>query len=187
LQLAYLASPAAQRQQAAQIVAESLAGCGVGVDLQLQEAEDVYAPGPDGPVFGRKFDMAQFAWQAANQPPCELWTTEQVPGDYFLTYEDGSPRFPLGWAGANETGYSNFEYDRACESARQSLPGQEGYAESHWTAQQIFATDLPVIPLYQRLMVNVTSPDLCGLTLNPSVISEMWQIEAFDSGAGCAQ
>jgi peptide/nickel transport system substrate-binding protein len=187
LQLTYLASPAAQRQQAAQIVAESLAGCGVGVDLQLQEAEDVYAPGPDGPVFGRQFDMAQFAWQAATQPPCELWTTEQIPGDYFLTYEDGSPRFPLGWAGANETGYSNFEYDRACESARQSLPGQEGYAENHRTAQQIFATDLPVIPLYQRLMVNVTSPDLCGLTLNPSVISEMWQIEAFDSGAGCAQ
>lgn len=187
LQLTYLASPATQRQQAAQMVAESLAGCGVGVELKLLDAEEVYAPGPQGPVFGRQFDLAQFAWQAAIQPPCELWTTGQIPGDYFLTYEDGSPRFPLGWGGANETGYSNFEYDDACQAAQQSLPGQEGYLENHRLAQQIFATDLPVIPLYQRLKVAVTRPDLCGLELDPSVPSEMWQIEAFDAGAGCEQ
>lgn len=187
LQFTYLASPADQRQQAAQLVAESLTNCGVGVDLQFLDAEQVYAPGPQGPVFGRQFDMAQFAWQAAVQPPCELWTTGQIPGDYFLTYEDGSPRFPLGWGGANETGYSNFEYDDACQTALQSLPGQEGYLENHQLAQQIFAAELPVIPLYQRLKVAVSRPDLCGFELDPSVFSEMWQIEAFDAGAGCEQ
>ena len=187
LQFTYLASPAAQRQEAAQMVAESLANCGVGVDLQLLDAEQVYAPGPDGPVFGRQFDMAQFAWQAAIQPPCELWTTGQIPGDYFLTYEDGSPRFPLGWGGANETGYSNFNYDDACQTALQSLPGQEGYLENQWPAQQIFAAELPVIPLYQRLKVAVSRPDLCGFELDASVTSEMWQIETFDAGEGCEQ
>lgn len=187
LQLTYLASPAEQRRQAAEMVAESLAACGVGVDLQMLDAEQVYAPGPDGPVFGRQFDMAQFAWQAGAVPSCELWTTEQIPGDYYLTYEDGSTRFPMGWGGANASGYSNFEYDRACQAALQSLPGQEGYLESHWPAQQIFATDLPAIPLYQRLKVAVSRPDLCGFKMDATVFSELWQIEAFDSGAGCGE
>jgi peptide/nickel transport system substrate-binding protein len=67
------------------------------------------------------------------------------------------------------------------------LPGQDGYLESHWPAQQIFATDLPVIPLYQRLKVAVTRPDLCGFSLDPSTNSEMWQIEEFDAGASCEE
>jgi peptide/nickel transport system substrate-binding protein len=187
LQFTYLASPATQRQQAAQMVTESLAGCGVGIDLQFLDSEQVYAPGPEGPIFGRQFDMAQFAWQAATPPPCDLWTTRQIPGETSLTYEDGSPRFPLGWTGANATGYSNFDYDRACQDALQTLPGQDGYLESHWPAQQIFATDLPVIPLYQRLKVAVTRPDLCGFSLDPSTNSEMWQIEEFDAGASCEE
>ena len=51
--------------------------------------------------------------------------------------------------------------------------------------QEIFASELPVIPLYLRLKLAVTRPDMCGFTLDPTAISEMWNIEAFDFGEDC--
>lgn len=185
LQFTYLASNHPQRQQAAEILAASLAECGVQVDLQILDAEQVYAPGPDGPVFGRTFDMAQFAWQGSRESPCALWTSEQIPGEASMRDEDGTPRFPRGWGGANETGYSDPEFDRQCQAALQSLPGKPGYVENHLQAQATFAADLPVVPLYQHLKIAITRPDLCGFQLDPTAFSEMWTIEAFDAGGGC--
>ncbi|HLE13268.1 MAG TPA: peptide ABC transporter substrate-binding protein [Anaerolineales bacterium] len=185
LSLAYTTSQAGQRFQAAQILAESLAECGIQVDVQFAEAGEVYAPGPEGPVFGRNFDLAQFSWLTGANPPCDLWATWEIPGDPVATSEAGEPLYPKGWSGRNETGFSNPEYDRACRAALSTLPGQPGYAENHLAAQTIFAAELPVVPLYLRLKLVVTRPDLCGFALDPTSLSEMWNIEAYDYGAGC--
>jgi peptide/nickel transport system substrate-binding protein len=185
LKFTYATTTATQRQGAAKILAESLAQCGIGVELQIAEGSVLFAPGPEGSLFGRQFELAQFAWLTGVQPPCDLWTTEQIPGDPNILDENGVPLFPMGWGGQNETGYSNPEYDQACRSAQESLPGQAGYVESHLKVQEIFASELPVIPLYLRLTLAVTRPDLCGFTLDPTSYSEMWNIEAFDFGEDC--
>jgi peptide/nickel transport system substrate-binding protein len=185
LTLTYITSQAGQRRQAAEMLIESLAGCGIQVEARFGEAGEVFAPGPEGPVFGRQFDLAQFAWLTGATPSCDLWATWEIPGDPVATGEAGGPLFAKGWGGWNETGYSNAEYDRACRAALNSLPGQPGYAENHSKTQAIFADDLPVIPLYQRLKLAVTRPDLCGFELDPSSHSEMWKIEEFDYGEGC--
>jgi peptide/nickel transport system substrate-binding protein len=129
-------------------------------------------------VFGRKFDLTVFIWLTGAAPPCELYITEQIPG------EDPSV-FPLGWAGQNNPGFSDPEYDRACRAARQSLPGQPGYVENHLLAQQIFAEQLPVIPLYFVTNISTTRPDFCGQTIDPSENNDSWNIEAFDYGLDC--
>lgn len=186
LQLTYFASDAAQRREAARILAASLAECGVSVNLQIGSASEVYAPGPEGPVFGRRFDLAQFAWTATTQPRCDMWTTAQIPGDPTLVDEEGDSRFPFGWGGTNAGGFSSAEFDLACQSASEALPpGQAGFVEAHLKAQELFASQLPAVPLYQRLRVVVTRSDLCGLTFDPSARSELSTVESLDYGMGC--
>jgi peptide/nickel transport system substrate-binding protein len=146
----------------------------------------LFAAGPEGALFGRRFDLAQFAWMTGVTPPCDLFLTEQIPGDPNTVDENGLARFPYGWGGQNETGYSNLEYDRLCQAALETLPGQPGYQENHHQAQEIFAAELPVVPLYLRLKLAVTRPDMCGFIMDPTALSEMWNIEKFDYGEDCS-
>jgi ABC-type transport system substrate-binding protein len=82
------------------------------------------------------------------------------------------------------TGYSNPAFDADCAQATQSLSTDPTY-NMHQEAQAIFATDLPSIPLYQRLKVAATRPDFCGFTLDPASPSALETIETFDYGEAC--
>jgi len=185
LAVSYTASQAEQRQAAMHILVESLAECGIQVEAVVGPAEQVYAPGPEGTVFGRRFDLAQFAWSASYQPACQLWTSRQIPGDPNLENEDGSTIFPYGWGGVNAAGYRNSEYDRACETALGTLPGQPGYIENHQAVQLLFSNQLPVVPLYQHVSLALSRADMCGFSFDPSAYSEFWNIENFDHGLDC--
>lgn len=48
-------------------------------------------------------------------PPCDLFMSENIPGDPEALNPDGRSRFPQGWAGQNNSGYSNPEFDEACQ------------------------------------------------------------------------
>lgn len=181
----YTTSDALQRQEAAGILSASLRECGIQLDLLSGDAEEIYAPGPQGPVFGRRFEMTQFAWASGPNPLCYLWTSQQIPGDPNLKDEQGEAVFPYGWSGVNETGFSLPAYDQACARAMDSLPSQPGYVEAQQAAQEIFSEQLPVIPLYQHLKLVVSHPDMCGLEFDASNVSEMWNIENFNVGEGC--
>ncbi|MCL4558986.1 MAG: peptide ABC transporter substrate-binding protein [Chloroflexi bacterium] len=173
LTVTYQTTQAALREKAGKMVVSSLAQCGIQATLQTINPGDLFAPGPDGPLFGRHFDLAQFSWQAGTQPPCFLYTTSSIPNA------------ANHWVGANITGYSNPEMDTACQSALQALPGQDGYSDAQMKPQEIFARDLPVIPLYQDLKVAAARPDFCGFTMDPTARSELWNLEAFDYGSEC--
>jgi peptide/nickel transport system substrate-binding protein len=85
----YLVAEEAERQAAAKMLQADLQGCGIQAEIISQPAEEYLAPGPDGAVFGRKYDLAQFAWMAAVEPPCSLYLTSEIPGPY--------PDYPKGW------------------------------------------------------------------------------------------
>jgi len=198
LSVNYWTTNATQRQQATQILAQTAAECGIEVNLEYWVAGEYFADGPEGPVFGRRFDIGQFAWLTGVAPPCDLWTSDGIPGEADLTIGDvpwlaeampdadpAAPAFPYAWGGWNDPGYASPEYDAACFSALQSLPGQASYDENHLLAQEIFAEDLPVIPLYLRLKLAATRPDMCGFIMDPTANSEMWNIEEFGFGPLC--
>jgi peptide/nickel transport system substrate-binding protein len=172
LSLNYLTLGGGERQQAAQMIRDWLAQCGIQVNLQFGDRETIFAPGPEGQVFGRRFDLVQFAWPASQQPACSLYITSEIPGPY--------PQFPKGWGGANDTGYNNPELDQTCQRARLSLPDFPEYAEAHQQAQAIFAEDLPVLPLYVHLTWAAMRPDLCGVDLKAPVESALWNLEVWD-------
>jgi len=158
------------RQQYTQILQQSLAECGMEATLNYYTATQWFADGPDGKLFGRLYDIGTFTWLTGVQPSCDLYITPQIP----------SP--DTGWAGQNEIGYSNPAFDTACNSALQSLPGEEAYTANHLEAQRIFAEELPSAPLYLRVKLAATRPDMCNFIMDPTANTEMWNVEAFDYG-----
>ena len=169
----YETTTAQQRQQALQILAETLTQCGIGVNVVHWPAGEWFADGPDGRLFGRQFDLGQFAWIITGGMSCDLYMSNRIPSDQ------------LGWGGQNETGYSNPDFDAACSRYYQTLPGETGYVENSWDVQYYLAWDLPTIPLYTRVNINATRSDFCHLIPASTINSEMWNLEAFNYGDTC--
>jgi len=182
LEFSYETTTATMRMQATQVMAESMAQCGMKVNLNYYPASEWFADGPDGILFGRKTDLGQFAWLTGVEPSCNLYLSSQIPGDPNEVDADGRTVYGSGWGGQNQTGFSDPTFDAACNKAVQSLPGQPSYDEGHLEAQLIFSEQLPVVPLFLRLKLAITRPDMCNFIMDPTANSEMWNIEAFDYG-----
>lgn len=173
LLLNYVTSSATQRRQVSEIFVESLSGCGIGLSVSYLSASDLYLQGPDGPLFGRHFDLAEYAIGVNSiEPQCSWFTSSQIP------------TATNNWIGTNISGYKNLTFDAACNSALQALPEDPAYT-SHQEAQAIFASELPSIPLYQRLRVAATRPDFCGFSLDSFSTFALTDLESFDYGSGC--
>jgi peptide/nickel transport system substrate-binding protein len=173
----YLASDESERQQVALIIQESLALCGIKANLEFGPAAQVYAGGPEGPVFGRQFDAAQLAWTINSDLPCSFFTSAEIPGPY--------PDFPKGWGGANASGYRNPDFDRACATSRTTLQGSPEFADAYRQMQLILSEELPVLPLYFHQRTAAAQADLCGFQLEPSNPNSLWNLEELDYGDSC--
>lgn len=169
----YLVTNAYLRQEIVKVLVESAAACGVQINVKTAAPEDLYAAAPDGELFGRKFDMAQIAWQAGPNIPCEMFTSSQIP----------SPKNQ--WMGINLGGYSNPAFDAACTAALSTSPDSSGYMEANTAVQKLFSDELPAIPLYFHLKIAAARPDFCGLDMDVSSRSALRAIESFDVGQGC--
>jgi peptide/nickel transport system substrate-binding protein len=172
------------RQQLTQILADNLALCGIKVNLAYYPAAEFFADAPEGKLLARRFEGAVFAWLTGVRPPCELYLSDQIPGPPDQINPATGQNY-LGWGVQNETGYASAEYDAACTAARFALPGTIEYAQNHLLAQEIFAHDIPAIPLFLRIKFTVSRPDFCGHTMNPTAGSDFWNIENYDYGAAC--
>lgn len=166
-----------QQQQIAEIVRDSLAQCGMNVRIQPLPADQLFGAGPEAVIFGRNFSLTQFGWMGAWQPPCFLYTTQEIPGPY--------PQYPKGWGGANASGFSNPDFDRTCQRAMSTLPEQPEYQAAHFLAQSIFADFLPALPLYSHVRRVAARPGLCGINLDPSADSALWNLEGIRDGESC--
>jgi peptide/nickel transport system substrate-binding protein len=174
LSFTYLTSSATQRRQVADILSASLRGCGVGVEVQHVPQLQLYAEGPAGPLFGRAFDVAVFAMATLTaEPPCARFTTEQIPSA------------SNNWVGSNVGGYSNPAFDLACRLARQALPDDNAYVENFHETQTIFSSELPAVPLYNRIETAASRFDFCNFSLDPTTSSDLYAIESFNYGSSC--
>jgi peptide/nickel transport system substrate-binding protein len=173
----YLIPDDTERQQAAEIIQASLAQCGIKANLDVQDWEQFLSPGPDGQVFGRTFDMTQFAWAESQTPACFLFMSEDIPGPY--------PEYAKGWGGSNLAGYSNPELDQACRTARHTLPDLDENRQAHHLAQSIIFDELPAIPLYWQPHLMAMRPDMCSVSSSNEMVYNLAQVEAFDYHEGC--
>lgn len=173
LQLNYYTTTATQRRQVVEILAQSLTQCGIGLNVEYFSQNDLYAPGPDGSLFGRRFDLIEYAMGVNSiEPPCGWFTSAEIPSQSNL------------WIGTNITGYRNSEYDAACNTAKFSLPGEQAYVDTYRNTQVLFSNELPAIPLYYRLRIAAARPDLCHFQLDATA-NPLWNVESIDMGEAC--
>jgi peptide/nickel transport system substrate-binding protein len=170
----YVTTNAVQRQQVSTILTGSLAQCGIKINVQYLDANTLYAPGPDGILFGRNFDLVEFAMGSTGiEPPCDWYTSSEIPNA------------ANNWVGTNVSGYSDPAFDAACLASQQTLPDDPAHAAAYAQVQSIFADELPVIPLYWRVKTAAARADLCHFSLDPTAASSLWNLEAFDYGEAC--
>jgi len=175
LVLNYHTSSATQRRQVSEMLVQSLGECGIGVNVIYLSYIDLYAEGgANGPLFGRSFDLAEYAMGTASlEPPCSWYTTGQIP------------TASNSWVGANVIGYKSAEFDAACTWALEQIPDDNAYRDAYLQTQATFAADLPAIPLYSRLKVAAARPDICNFALDATA-NTFWNIESLDYGTSCA-
>ena len=174
-ELMYFEHP--QNQLVVEMAAEDLAECGIQVSTVGLTAEELFATGPDAPVFGRNFDMVYYAWQSSTQPACYLYFSDAIPGE-------DEELFPYKWGGWNAAGWINSDFDAACEQARGSAPGLEDFQANHFQAQSILMDEVPMIPLFHYQKAALARPDICGLQLDPTG-GLLWNIENMAYGEFC--
>ncbi len=151
-------------KKAAEMIRDDMAEIGIAVEIDALPLGELYAQGPDGVIFGQKFDTVMFAW-AAGKNPCEIYVSGQVP----------SPE--NHWVGTNVGSYVSEEYDDAC-----LLP-----MHSETDAGQIFAADIPTIPLYFNISIAASSNNICGVSDRIGSRSVLWNLEGFSRSAeSCA-
>ncbi len=162
--ITYSTTDVAKRIWAGNILSENLAAVGIQVNLDFQPATLFFANGPDGPVFGRTFDLANFAW-IYTEPNCDLYVSWRIPAE-------GN-----SWTGQNDPGYSNPLYDAACEQALAAWPGTTDYIQGHQTAMRILSEDVPMVPIFTRSKMAVASKSFfVGPDLDPIEATETWNI-----------
>lgn len=135
LRLTLLTGQGAQSMEIAGLISETLKTCGIAVTHQSMPAAELYAPGPDGPIFGRKFDMALINWGPQDEPLCELYVSGQIPSS------------DNHWIGTNIAGLNSQSYDYLCTQGAQD--GHEAISHS-----------APAIALAPQVKVWLASADL---------------------------
>ncbi len=177
--VSYSVADTEQNRQIAQIVVSSMKECGVEVTPQFMDPSELLAAGPDGQLFGRKFDLAQLGWSSGTVPSCFLYSTSEIP-------TDANGWMGTKFGGVNLTGYSNPDYDTACGAMLNSGLDAATFTQNNQFTQQILANELPMLPLFYQIKAMASRVDLCGLSLDTSSRSGLSSIENLEISATCA-
>lgn len=144
------------------IQAQLRTNCGLMVEVQALTDGEWSADWPDGPVFGRRFDLALLAWRT-DRAPCAFFLSEQVA-------DAANP------AGVNLAGYREPAFDAACRRALTALDGAEAQAGAA-QAQARLAQDLPLWPVFYEVRSAAARPEVAGFAVDPLAASELWNVE----------
>jgi peptide/nickel transport system substrate-binding protein len=152
------------RTAIAEMFQQDMGSIGISVTLQTMPVAALYSP--EGPLFRRTFELAQFAWIADVDPRGrEIWGCDTVPGPQ------------NDWSGQNLPGWCFFDAHWSIISATTTLDRAERQ-QAYRQHQQLFTQELPVLPLFQRLDVVLSDPTLHGLRPDP-IAPITWNIQAW--------
>ena len=149
--------------EVSQAVVNLLGQCGIHVIHQALSPAELYAPGPEGPLFGRNFDLALVSWQPTPGNACELYRSNAIPdsGNY--------------WIGTNLAGLSDIEFNAKCTAA-----GNAELLPSPGDGVDLVAEYLPAVPLMPRISLWAASArvDLGGAETFGEL--ELWRPAVLD-------
>jgi peptide/nickel transport system substrate-binding protein len=169
LRIRFQLTPTNLHLELAEKLAVNLAECGISLEIETLPAAELYAPWPDGPVFGQRFETVGWAWPNGVSPLCEMFSSQEIP----------SQSQPLG---INASGFNSEEYDQTCSTILLSHPENQNYVDAARRSQQIFNQEMPALSLYMRPRVVAHVVDLCGVAVDPTAHSVLWNIESLSKG-----
>jgi len=123
-------------REVSQAAVGRLADCGIGVIHQALSPAELYAPGPEGPLFGRNFDLALVSWQKPRGDACELYRSNAIPGSG--TY----------WIGTNLAGFADADFDAQCTAI-----GNAELATKLGDGVDLLAEYLPAVPMMPQIAI----------------------------------
>ncbi len=142
-----LSGTSAMDGEVSQAIVSRLGQCGIEVIHQALSPADLFAPGPEGPLFGRNFDLALISWQKTAGNVCELYRSEAIPnsGNY--------------WIGTNLAGLADVDFDARCTAF-----GNAELMQNPGDEPDLLAEYLPALPLMPQLSLWIASNrvDLAG-------------------------
>jgi peptide/nickel transport system substrate-binding protein len=156
-----ITSDGTPRSEIADMFQADMGSIGISVTVETMPIEQLYSP--QGPLFRRNFELAQFAWIADVDPRGrEIWGCDSVPNEQ------------NGWSGQNLTGWCFLDAHRAIINATTTLT-RTARTEAYLEHQQLFTQELPALPLFQRLDVVISNPNMHGLRPDP-IAPVTWNI-----------
>jgi peptide/nickel transport system substrate-binding protein len=166
-----VASGSAQRDQAARQVADALDR--IGAAVSLQSAPMSAMSGAKGPLATGQFDLAIYAWVGDRDP--NTWS--------LLYQRDQIPSPANGFAGQNFTGWRDDRFSALAEEAATMLDAY-GRRTRYAEMQRIWTREVPALPLYQRVQVDVADARLRELRPQPTRRPLTWNVARWSfSGA----
>ena len=156
----------------AERIKEDLATCGVEISVERLDPAALLAEWPDGPLFGRTFGLAVWAWPTIVSPVCEMFSTKQIPSD-------ANPH------GINASGFSDPTYDNGCQSILLDIPDTAAFDGGVGSTQEVFAEQIPAVPLFLRPRFIAYSERVCGIDLDATSASALWNLETIRPAEDC--
>ncbi|HLF02456.1 MAG TPA: peptide ABC transporter substrate-binding protein, partial [Anaerolineales bacterium] len=152
--------------------------CGIEAKPRAQSRADFFGDFPDGVLFGRQYDLAQFSWVGGEtEPSCGLYTRGEWTG-----LGDGQPdKYGLAGypGGGNNVGYINPTFDELCRRALDALDPVEKRS-FHQQAMKLFAQETPSVILFFRPRLALVRPNVLGFLLDSTQDSGLWNVEMID-------
>ena len=119
----------------AEEITNRLSRCYISLSRQSAPLPELYRPGPEGPLFGRNFNLALVSWKQEHTNTCQLYTSDQIPSSI------------NSWVGTNIAGMEDASFDEACWRISNRLPDGEALDEAALMAEYLPA--IPLMPQYR--------------------------------------
>ncbi|HEY47005.1 MAG: hypothetical protein AMJ88_15475 [Anaerolineae bacterium SM23_ 63] len=174
LSFTYLTTAGYFRQAVIEQIQEDWASCGVEMEVAFEDPYLITAVWPEGPIFGRGFDVVGWSWPDWISPLCEMFSGREIP----------SNENPFG---SNASGFNDPDYNLACDMILLGLPGSEAYQQAVRKTQEIFNAESPALPLYLKPRVVAHVNEMCGVQADPLTFSVLWGLEGYDLAKNCGE
>jgi len=156
------------------LIQDSLADCGIGVELILLQENDFYnfvnsIPNMD-------FDLALYSWASGKIPPCYLFSSHTQE-----LLSVGKSKLEI-----NLSNFKHLEFDQLCQASLNPMISKEEQRDFQQKMQMILNSELPFLPLYSYFQADVARQDFCPYELDISARSDLRDIESMDFGDHCS-
>lgn len=160
----YVATGNDVRWRVANLIRDDLRNIGISVIVRPIAAEALL--GPRGLLASHIFDLALFSWEMdiIESDAINLWHSASIPS------------ISNNWHGDNFSGWTHPANDSLLEKSAAAHTLTERFTIYH-RQQELFASFLPVLPLFEYQRVALVSSRIEGFSLLAGQMSCMWNVE----------